>query len=214
MEGWWCVRHGDELAWVEAPTAAAAVRRSLELHPLGDWTDDVGVLVVFAQDAYPENGGPRDYTRAVLDAGPPARRRRAGPSNPRPPVLACLAAVVVLALGLARDASAETWRGLTVVPEHRCSPYDKHRDYSYFQSVERDIVGKLGAVYGPYTDRCVASTTETDIEHIMAATTAHDSGLWGVDAETLRRFVRDLRSLALVSREVNRGQKSAKDALG
>ena len=24
MEGWWCVRFGDSLAWVEAPTAAAA----------------------------------------------------------------------------------------------------------------------------------------------------------------------------------------------
>ena len=40
MEGWWCVRYGDALACVEAPSAAEALRRSLDLHPLGDWTDD------------------------------------------------------------------------------------------------------------------------------------------------------------------------------
>ena len=52
MEGWWCVRYGDALAWVEAPSEAAAVRRSLDLHCLGDWTDDERDLVVFPQDAY------------------------------------------------------------------------------------------------------------------------------------------------------------------
>ena len=82
MEGWWCVRHGDALAWVEAPTAAAAVQRSLGLHPLGDWTDDARELVVFPQDAYPDHSGPHDYTRGVLRADPPSRRRRprAGPA--------------------------------------------------------------------------------------------------------------------------------------
>ena len=70
-----------------------------------------------------------------------------------------------------------TWRGLTVAPEHRCAPYDKRRDYPYPQSVERDIVRELGAVYGPYTGTCFASTRETDIEHIVAASEAHDSGV-------------------------------------
>ena len=54
-------------------------------------------------------------------------------------------------------ASAETWRGLTVAPEHRCSPYDRKRDYRYPQSIEQNIVGQLGAVYGPYTGTCFAS---------------------------------------------------------
>ena len=66
MKGWLCVRYEDALAWVEAPSAAAALRRSLDLHPLGDWTDDARALAVFAQDAYPDNAGPHDYTRAVL----------------------------------------------------------------------------------------------------------------------------------------------------
>ena len=50
----------DALAWVEAPTEAAAIRRSPELHPMGDWSDDARELVVFPQDAYPENSGPHD----------------------------------------------------------------------------------------------------------------------------------------------------------
>ena len=57
---------------------------------------------------------------------------------------------------------------LTVAPEHRCASYDKKRDYPYPQSVERDIVRQLGAVYGPYTGTCFASTRETDIEHMVA----------------------------------------------
>ena len=165
VEGWWCVRYGDALAWVEAPTEADAVRRSLELHPLGDSTDDAGKLVAFPQDAYPENSGPHDYTRAVLEANrSPPRRRRAGPRSGRPgATLASLAAVLLLGLGLVPDVSAEPWRGLTIAPEHRCSAYNKKRDYPYPQSVEQDIVRELGAVYGPYTGRCFASTTDSDL---------------------------------------------------
>ena len=79
MEGWWCVRYGDALACVEATSAAEALRRSLDLHPLGDWTDDARKLVVFPQDAYPDHAGPHDYTRAVLNAEPPPLERRRAP---------------------------------------------------------------------------------------------------------------------------------------
>ena len=214
MKGWWCVRHGDALAWVEAPTEAEAVRRSLELHPLGDWTDDARDLVVFPQDSYPDNTGRHDYTRAVLEANPsPPRRRRARPHSARPSAtLACLVAVLVLVTSLVPDASAETWRGLTVAPESRCAPYDKKRDYPYPQSVERGIVRELGAVYGPYTGTCFASTRQTDIEHIVAASEAHDSGLCAADPATKVRFSRDLRNLTLASPQVNRHQKSGRDA--
>ena len=212
MEGWWCVRYGDALACVEAPSAAAALRRSLDLHHLGDWTDDARKLVVFPQDAYPDHAGPHDYTRAVLNAEPPPlERRRARSRGPGSSLaLSCFAAVV--ALGLVAGVSAETWRGLTVAPEHRCAPYDKRRDYPYPQSVERDIVRELGAVYGPYTGTCFASTAETDIEHIVAASEAHDSGLCAGDAATRARFARDRSNLTLASPRVNRHEKSGKDA--
>ena len=109
-------------------------------------------------------------------------------------------------------AKAETWRGLTVAPEHRCSPYDRKRDYPYLQSIEREIVRLLGAVYGPYSGMCFGSMSETDIEHIVAASEAHDSGLCAADRATKRRFATDLRNLILASPEVNRWQKSGKDA--
>ena len=119
---------------------------------------------------------------------------------------------IVTALVLAGPASAETWRGLVVAPEHRCSAYDKKRDYPYPQSIEAEIVRALGAVYGPYTGRCFDSTRDTDIEHIVAASEAHDSGLCARNQATRKRFARDLRNLTLASPAVNRHQKSGKDA--
>ena len=120
--------------------------------------------------------------------------------------------VVVGSLALGSAAAAETWRGLEVAPEHRCSAYDKKRDYPYPQSVERDIVRALGAVYGPYTGTCFASTRQTDIEHIVAASEAHDSGLCAADRATRTRFSQDLRNLTLASPTVNHHHKSGKDA--
>ena len=50
-----------------------------------------------------------------------------GASGRSPSVL--IATLVAGALALAGAASAETWRGLTVAPEYRCSAYDRQRDY-------------------------------------------------------------------------------------
>ena len=56
-------------------------------------------------------------------------------------------------------------------------PYDSD-DYRYSQSVEQRIVAEMGEiVYGPYTGTYFSSTGETDIEHIVARSEAHDSGL-------------------------------------
>ena len=105
-----------------------------------------------------------------------------------------------------------TWRGLTVAPEERCAPYDRD-DYPYSQSVEtRIIAGMGGRVYGPYTGRHFASRRETDIEHMVATSEAHDSGLCAADAGTKQRFASDLLNLTLAAPAVNRHQKSGKDA--
>ena len=80
------------------------------------------------------------------------------------------------------------WRGLVVAPEQRCSAYNAD-DYRYPQnrhprlglglepiaSVEDQIVTELGGVYGPYTGRWFASQFETDIEHMVARSEAHDA---------------------------------------
>ena len=55
---------------------------------------------------------------------------------------------------------------------------------------------------------------DTDIEHIVATSEAHDSGLCAADRATRKRFATDLRNLTLASPQVNRHQKSGKDAAG
>ena len=100
-----------------------------------------------------------------------------------------------------------------MAPEQRCSPYDS-RDYAYSQSMEARIVADLGMVRSPYTERCFASMRDTDIEHIVARSEAHDSGLCAADAVTRRRFSSDLLNLTLASPMVNRGEKIDHDAAG
>ena len=101
--------------------------------------------------------------------------------------------------------------GIPIEPENRCSPYDAD-DYSYPQSVEPRIVAQQGGrIYGPYTGTYFASTGETDIEHIVARSEAHDSGLCAVDSAARKAFGRDLLNLTLASPSVNRHQKIAKD---
>ena len=104
------------------------------------------------------------------------------------------------------------WRGLVLQAEHRCAAYDAD-DYPYAASVEAQIVAMQdGAIYGPYSGRWFASTSETDIEHIVARSEAHDSGLCRASADRKRAFASDLRNLTLASPTVNRNQKGAKDA--
>ena len=104
------------------------------------------------------------------------------------------------------------WRGLVVADEDRCSPYDAD-DYPYSQSVEDLIVEALDGIYGPYSGRWFDNTKETDIEHIVARSEAHDSGLCASDAATREEFASDLLNLTLAAPSVNRHQKSDKDAV-
>jgi hypothetical protein len=107
--------------------------------------------------------------------------------------------------------SPTTWRGLLIAEENRCTPYDSN-DYNYSPSVEDDIIAELGGIYSPYTGECFASKSETDIEHIVARSEAHDSGLCATDAATRSQFSNDLDNLTLASPSMNRYQKVAKDA--
>ena len=79
--------------------------------------------------------------------------------------------------------TSQLWRGITVAPEDRCSPYDSD-DYPYSPSVEPKIVDAQGGTYGPYTGTWFESIKETDIEHIVARSEAHDSGLCAVGPAT------------------------------
>ena len=56
------------------------------------------------------------------------------------------------------------------------------------------------------------SIRETDIEHIIARSEAHDSGLCAANPATRAEFASGLLNLTLASPSVNRHQKVAKDA--
>lgn len=115
---------------------------------------------------------------------------------------------ILVLLGMA--AHAEEWRGLVVADEDRCAPYDRG-DYAYPGSVEAGVVASLGDVLGPYTCTRFGSRADTEVEHVVALSEAHDSGLCAADRETKRSFARDLANLTLAAPSVNRA-KGGRDA--
>ena len=118
------------------------------------------------------------------------------------------AALVVF---LPNSAVAQEWRGLVVAPEERCAPYDAS-EYSYPQSVESRIADSLGGVYSPYTCETFGALDETDIEHIVARSEAHDSSLCVASPERKPQFAGDMRNLTLSDPYLNRDVKGARDA--
>ena len=117
----------------------------------------------------------------------------------------------VLVVFLPHSVVAEEWRSLVVAPEERCAPYEAS-EYSYSQSVEPQITDSLGGVYSPYTCEPFEALSETDIEHIVARSEAHDSSLCAAPQERKREFASDIRNLTLSARDLNRNVKGAKDA--
>ena len=159
-------------------------------------------------------------------------RRRPGPRRPWAQLI--LAATILSAVGHAiihhgnaqplRDAAMTapapgilrvqqpSSLGLAIAPEHRCAPYNR-RDYPYHQAVEARIITAMGGrIYGPYTGRFFTSPRQTDIDHIVALSEAHDSGLCAANAVLKRRFAGDLLNLTLAAPEINRCGPSGKCA--
>ena len=106
--------------------------------------------------------------------------------------------------------TASHWRGIEIRPESRCSPYDRS-DYHYSQSVEDVIIEELGGIYSPYTGECFSNPQETHIEHIVALSEAHDSGLCDADRQTRREFASDPLNLTLASPALNGSDKKHYD---
>ena len=79
-------------------------------------------------------------------------------------------------------------------------------------SVEPRIVEAQGGIYGPYTGTWFGIIKETDVEHIVARSEAHDSGLCAASPAIWSEFASDLLNLTLASPSVNRHQKSDNDA--
>lgn len=102
--------------------------------------------------------------------------------------------------------TASHWRGIEIRPENRCSPYDRS-DYPYPPSVEDVIIEELGGIYSPYTRECFSNSQETQIEHIVALSEAHDSGLCDEDRQIRREFASDPLNLTLASPALNGSDK-------
>lgn len=111
----------------------------------------------------------------------------------------------------AAAASANWLAGIPIRAENRCTPYESD-DYRYPQSLEAQIMAEMeGSFYSPYTGETFDWGEDVDIEHIVARSEAHDSGLCAADIFTRLAFASDPLNLTFASPEVNRDQKVAKD---
>ena len=124
----------------------------------------------------------------------------------------------IVGLVILSTVSLGTTQGQSLIPieeEHRCTDYNsriKSNHYRYSQSIEPRIVEENlgGRIYSPYTNQQFNNLLETQIEHIVAAAEAHDSGLCAENIFVRRRFAQDMLNLTLASPRINR-QKSARD---
>ena len=110
---------------------------------------------------------------------------------------------------LEETAAADPLAGIAIADENRCIPYEAD-EYSYPQSVEAEIVAAMGGrIYSPYTGETFASMAEVDIDHIVARSEAHESGLCAADGATRRAFASDMLNLTLADPVLNRDQKDS-----
>ncbi|MDE2848185.1 MAG: DUF1524 domain-containing protein [Gemmatimonadota bacterium] len=100
--------------------------------------------------------------------------------------------------------------GIRIERETTRRDYDRD-DYDYPASIEQRIIDNQGGHFSPYSLRCFDDLTETDIEHIVAAAEAHESGMWQATDADRRTFARDLDNLTTAAPALNRHQKSDKD---
>lgn len=113
--------------------------------------------------------------------------------------------------GMFPTGAQESWRGLQVAPENRCATYESD-DYHTPQRVADAVIADHGGIYSPYTGEWFDTKRQTDIEHIVARSEAHDSGLCSASARRKHEFAEDLLNLTLASPSVRRHQKVDKDA--
>ena len=138
-------------------------------------------------------------------------------------ILWCAIGVTVIAFTYAVLAEEqETWRGLRVEPENRCSPYDA-RKYKYPANLDRKhieaqgiSVDRKGKLEHPFPSPYISGISfrylqDMDIEHIVPRSEAHDSGLCAFGPARWRTFASDRLNITVASEHVNRTLKSDKE---
>ena len=115
--------------------------------------------------------------------------------------IAFIAFAMIMGVLITGQSLAES---IKIEPENRCAPY-KAKDYRYPADIEPEIAEyqALGS-YAPYTKREVRDFRKTDIEHIVARSEAHDSGMCDRTKEEKTAFASDLLNLTLAYPKVNR----------
>ena len=120
-------------------------------------------------------------------------------------VVAILAAVIVTGHSQGVPVS------LTLAPEHNRAGY-KRPTTNRYQRHERTVYLELGMDRTPFTCAVIGGNLRsTDVEHIVALSEAHDSGL---PAERMLAFSGDPLNLTVAMPRENRNIKSDKDAAG
>ena len=100
--------------------------------------------------------------------------------------------------------------GVVVAPEVRHTAYERS-DYAYPSSIELQIVTRQGGIFSPYSMRCFSDLGATDIEHIVANSEAHDSGMGLRTRAERQQYASDLDNLTLAAPRLNRHEKRDKD---
>lgn len=135
------------------------------------------------------------------------------PRSVRWAVVLVMLALVHPLRGALHGGPREDLAKLKVAPEQRCSPYESAH-YAYPQSVEVELIKAYGGIYSPYTGQWFAHRGQTDIEHIVAKSEAHDSGMCQRSPQMQAMFARDLLNLTLAGVALNRYQKKGYDVAG
>ena len=132
-----------------------------------------------------------------------------------------LLCILVSITGAAYDGKIDLGK-LKVEPEHRCVPYDAGK-YRYPDDMDRELVeangyivdrdGRINYAYpSPYTPGIsFRFVQDMDIEHIVAKSEAHDSGLCSRPDEWTP-FASDTINITVAGEHVNRTRKRGKDA--
>ena len=130
-----------------------------------------------------------------------------------------VAASVGFVSGLSLAEEGETWRGLTVAEEDDCGTKYKREQYRYNDRlILRKMIlwSRYGSDYSydPYTGAPIKSASGDDmvIDHIVALSEAHVSGLCKAGPSRRREFAEDLLNVTLTTKRINgNSEKGSKD---
>ena len=110
------------------------------------------------------------------------------------------------------DSEIEYWKGLEVRPEYtseECESYSSLRsDYQYSSNADLVIQKYLGGYYSPYDDVWYDEATDVQVEHMVARSEAHWSGMCKQSAAMRYKYANDIENLTLCTPSVNQAKSN------